>query len=100
MLFQIHENEGYVVPAVVVRATLVGNLLCDLAEVAAFGTLLSNVLGELVLGVDEEEAVGAEDEEVVIVLNLLVITLRVRYYEVLVWHVADGATHADLAVHP
>lgn len=49
MLLQVHKDQRYVVPAVVVRAALVRDLLGDLNEVTHFTSLLRDVLGELLL---------------------------------------------------
>lgn len=99
VLFEVNEDQGDVVATVVVGAALVSNLLRDVDKVAAFSAFLRYVFGQLFLSVYEQEPVGAKEEDVVIVLNIRVITLRIGYYDVLVRHVPNSSTHGDLAIN-
>lgn len=55
---------------------------------------------ELLLGVDEEQAVRGEDEEIIVFLDLVMKALGIRNEEFLVGAIADGSTDGNLSVDP
>lgn len=97
---QVNEDERDVIPAVVVRTAVIGDPPGRFLQTETFLTSIMDLFGNLLLRVDKDQAVRAQNEHFVIVLDLPMVALRLRNQELLVRLVSNSSTDRYLPIDP
>lgn len=100
MLLKVYYHHGDVVLTIVVRTGLISYPLRYLIEWYPLLPELINHLGHLFLTVNEVKPITRQNEQVIIWLNLVVVSFTLGNQILLLLHVSDGPGDSKDAVYP
>ena len=98
VLGQVDDDDSYVILALLIGSTLVDQFLADLSGTQLVIPHDMHLLRHLLFSEDPKEPVSGENEEVVISLDLVGASLRLRNQILLVLNIPDGSADSDIAI--